>query len=864
MTDELISLEESLKTIREEGRFDLLVQLSLRYFKISPAKSMSYAEEALAIAVSEKDRTKRASALNAVGKAHLGKMNHVQALENLHEALSIFEELGSTMGSAEVMGNLGNVHISTGDPDDALEYFEKCKKLYLQMNERTLLANTLNSMGLALLNSDRNEDALALFDEALRIAAEENDRQVSRSVTNNKGILLYKKGDIEGAVDCFKKASVLSEEEGELRSLAGNLVNIGTSSIELGKFDDAHDYLNRGLETAEKCEALDFMMQASYSLCELFSREKDFKSALEYHKKMSDQQAQHYTIEKSKAVAEIKAKYETEINRLKNIELAEKSRLIQAQSESLLQANAEINMHKEELLVKNNELEKLLKEKDEFLRRMVAHITDGVMIDDPDGKIVYANDSFLKIFGLSHDDLESIEPFSLIAPEWRERVRDVHRRRVTGEFLSDRLEYEGIRKDGERIWLEVGSTVVESDGIIQGTQSIVRDVTDRKILEAQLLQSQKLDAVGRLAGGIAHDFNNLLTVIKGHSEFILEDLSDGSPLRLDAEEILNTTDRASSLIRQLLAFSKQQIQQPRTLDLRLVVSRLHRMLTRLLSENIELETAFSDQGGCVLADESQIEQVIVNLVINAKDSMESGGKLIIRIEDVDISHNSHIANLEISPGKYVVLSVIDTGIGMNAETKAKVFEPFFSTKPMDKGSGLGLAMVYGIITQSNGSIEVTSEQGAGSTFNIYLPRVEGEHVESDYQLSMNTKTGKGERILLIEDDSSLRIISKRFLLHEGYKVKSAGSAAEALEIVGNTKESFDLLFTDIVLPGMNGFLLAEKLQANGFKGRILYMTGHTDEDLQPMSVKKGDRNLLEKPFSLYIMGHRVRDILDSE
>ena len=871
MSEELISLEESLRTAGKHERFDLLIQLSLHNFKISPIKAISYAQEALAISESEHDPGKRGSALNALGKAHLGKMNHTKSLVYLHKALAIYEKLASKSGSAEVMGNIGIFYLSTGNPDNALEYFEKCMKLYTEMNDRKHLAKTLNSMGLALSNLDRDDEALIHLDDAYRIATEENEKKVIRSAKNNMGILLYKQGKLEDAVDCFKKALVLSENSGELRSLAGNLINIGTCSIELGRFEDAHEYLARGLSTAKKCEAIDFMMQACYSLSGLFSREEDFKSALEYHKQMSDIQQQLYTNEKSKAVAEIEARYETEktsnkaeINRLKNIELAEKNKLIETQSISLQHANAEINKHKEELLAKNNELEKLLKEKDEFLSRMVAHISDGVIMDDPEGNILYANDRFLKIFGLSRDDLGDVEPFSLIAPEWRDQVRTYHKKRLAREHLLDRQEYEGIRKDGQRIWLEVGSTLVESDGEIHGTQSMVRDVTERKMLEAQLLQSQRIDAVGRLAGGISHDFNNLLMVIRAHSEFILGDLSNEHPLRADAEEIRNATDRASSLIRQLLAFSKQQIQQPKTLDLREVVSGLHRMLSRLLSEDIRMDTIFSDRIGCVLADESQIEQVIVNLVINARDAMESGGKLTIKVDYLDISKESHPDNLEISPGKYVVLSVTDSGKGMDAETKARVFEPFFSTKASDKGSGLGLAMVYGIIKQSGGEIQVTSTLGEGSTFSIYLPRVDGEHIQCEYQPPPSTKTGKGEKILLVEDDDALRRLSRKFLLHEGYKIISAGSAEEALETAEKAEEEFDLLLTDIVLPGINGFLLAEKLIENGFKGHILYMTGYADDSNHKMDVKKGDKNLLEKPFSLYIMSHRIREILDPE
>ncbi|MCK5116833.1 MAG: tetratricopeptide repeat protein [Candidatus Aegiribacteria sp.] len=870
MTDSLQAQENRLESAAGQERTELLIELSLRNFKVSPAKARTYAEEALVQAIHSRSRSLEARALNALGRANLGQLAHIEALKHFHRALSIYEEIDSKQGIAEVLGNIGLVYHSSGEQEDALEYLERSRVLFKEFGDRKQLANNLNSTGLVLLSLDRNEEALKILEESLAMAVEENDSRTIRSATNNIGILHFKNDNLEEAIVFFKKAAELSEKQGELRSLAGNYINIGTSYLQIGNYDEAREYLNRGLETAERSEALDFMLQGCHSLCELYEKEKDFEKALEYHRRMGEFEKKLYSLEKSKIIAEIDAKYqtekaerETEIHRLKNIELVEKTKHIKAQSESLQRANVKISVHKEELILKNIELENLLQEKDDFLSRMVTYISDGVMIDDQNGKILYANDHFLKIFGLTRKDILSMDPLRCVAPEWREKIQDYQTRSLSGEDVPDRFEFEGIKKGGGRMWLEVGVKVLERDGVVQGTQSLVRDITGRKILEAQLLQSQKLDAVGRLAGGVAHDFNNLLTVIKAHSEFIIADLSDTNLLRPDAEEISKAADRASTLTRQLLAFSRQQILQPRILDMSMVVSGLQRMLCRLLSEDIQLVTSFSKEAGCVFADESQFEQVVVNLVINASDAMESGGKLTVEASNFDIDEHTLVTNPDLHPGEYVRLSISDTGSGMDADTQARIFEPFYSTKISDKGSGLGLAMVYGIIKQSNGVIEVSSEPGVGTTFNVYLPRVEGEYIPNEVPVEQSVESGKGERILLVEDDEALRQVMQRHLSRGGYEVLSAGSAEEAAELFKGSSIQFQLLLTDIVLPGINGVDLASMLKEGGFNGQVLYITGYARNDILPVDIEKLDIELLEKPFNLTALDHRIRALLDT-
>ena len=871
MTDSLRALEDRFESVTGKERIELLIELSLRKYKISPAKARSHAEEALVLAIHSRYRSLEADALNALGRANLGELAHVEALKHLHRALAIYEEIDSKQGNAEVLGNIGLVYHSSGEQEEALEYLDRSRVLFKEFGDRKQLANNLNSTGLVLINLERDKEALKFLEESLAMATEEDDSRTIRSATNNIGILHFRNGNPEEAIVFFRKAAELSEQQGELRSLAGNFINIGTSNLQLGNYDDAREYLNRGLETAEKSGALDFMLQGCHSLCELYEKEENFEKALEYHRRMGEFEKKLFSLEKSKIIAEIDAKYQTEkaeqeaeIHRLKNIELAEKKQLIEAQAESLQRANVKISVHKEELILKNRDLEKLLKEKDDFLSRMVTHIYDGVMIDDQNGKILYANDRFLKIFGLTRNDILNLDPLRCVAPEWREKIQDYQTRCLAGEDVPDRFEFEGLKKGGGRMWLEVGVTVVERDGVVQGTQSLVRDITSRKILEAQLLQSQKLDAVGRLAGGVAHDFNNLLTVIKAHSEFIISDLSETHLLRPDAEEISKAADRASALTRQLLAFSRQQILKPRILDMSMVVSGLQRMLSRLLSEDIQLVTSFSKETGCVFADESQFEQVIVNLVINARDAMESGGKLTVDVKNIDIGEHSLVINPDLSPGQYVQISISDTGSGMDTDTQARIFEPFYSTKISDKGSGLGLAMVYGIIKQSNGVIEVSSEPGVGTTFNVYLPRVEGEYIPNEVRVVHSVESGKGERILLVEDDNVLRKVIQRHLSKKNYKVVSARSAEEAAELFKDSSIQFNLLLTDIVLPGINGVDLSSQLKEDGFNGQTLYITGYAKNDILPVDIEKLNIELLEKPFSLTALDQRIRSLLDTE
>ncbi len=383
--------------------------------------------------------------------------------------------------------------------------------------------------------------------------------------------------------------------------------------------------------------------------------------------------------------------------------------------------------------------------------------------------------------------------------------------------------------------------------------------------EEQLIQSQKLEAVGRLAGGVAHDFNNLLTVILGYSEIANRNLSAGDPLRHNLEEITNASKRAASLTRQLLAFSRKQIMQPRVFDLNTVVSDLEKMLRRMIGEDVEMHVSRQPNLGRIKADPVQLEQVIMNLVVNARDAMPRGGHLSIETNNVYLDESYAREHLPVVAGDHVMLAISDTGCGMDEVTRQHIFEPFFTTKEVGKGTGLGLSMVYGIVRQSGGTIWVYSEAGQGTTFKIYFPMVpanDNEHSHASQPLDVLKGT---ETILLVEDADPVRTLTRRVLENAGYRVLEAASAEAAIKLCESIEgDKIGLLLTDVVMPGMNVDDMSKILRAKHPGMPVLYMSGYTDDAIVQRGVLEAGVNFLEKPFSPVSLALKVREVLDQE
>jgi PAS domain S-box-containing protein len=456
-------------------------------------------------------------------------------------------------------------------------------------------------------------------------------------------------------------------------------------------------------------------------------------------------------------------------------------------------------------------------------------------------------------------------------------AEDVVSRTLSGTLekaaAEGHVEYESrqVRKDGSVFLASIAITALrDEEGVLSGFAKVTRDLTERsqaadelRKTEAQLLQAQKMEAVGRLAGGVAHDFNNLLGVIVGYAELLRRQLSETNAVSDRIDKILDAAARAATLTRQLLAFSRRQILQPRVLDLNTVVGRLHDMLLRLIGEDVELVTRTGATMGRVRADRGQIEQVIMNLAVNSRDAMPQGGRLIIETADVTLGAEYADAHVAVTPGPYVMVAVSDSGTGMDAETQARIFEPFFTTKPEGKGTGLGLATVYGIVRQSGGNIWVYSEPGHGTTFKVYLPAVaEAADPEESHAETPDAPRGH-ETVLVVEDQRMLREAICDSLKAEGYEVLQAGNSHEAQQIAAGHAGPIHLLLTDLVMPGPGGRELAARLLASRLGIRVLYMSGYTGEVAAAQGIEKR-LAFLEKPFTIKALARKVRDVLDDE
>jgi two-component system cell cycle sensor histidine kinase/response regulator CckA len=510
-----------------------------------------------------------------------------------------------------------------------------------------------------------------------------------------------------------------------------------------------------------------------------------------------------------------------------------------------------------------------LSERDELYRLISENAEDLVAVIDADGRRLYNSPGYKRLFGYTDEELQGIPIADQVHPEDREHVLRA-RKEAFETGARFRIEYRFRRKDGDwRIIESTGGAVRNGQGKAEKIIAVSRDITDRKnaeeILrkrEEQLRHAQKLEAVGRLSGGIAHDFNNLLGVMIGYSEDIESRVAPGDPLRKSAEEIRKAGQRAAALTQQLLAFSRQQVLQANVLALNQLVSDMGKMLERLIGAHIDLSTHLDPELGSIKADQSQIEQVIVNLVVNARDAMPEGGKLLIQTSSVHLDEAQARSLPFLRPGPHALLTVADTGIGMDEETQRHIFEPFFTTKEPGKGTGLGLATVYGVVKQSGGVVGVHSEPGKGSTFKIYLPQVE-EQMATAKDVPPATGISVGtETVLVVENEEPLLELTSNVLAMSGYKVLSARDGIEAIRIARSFEGAIHLLLTDVIMPKLNGPALARHVTVLHPGIRVLFMTGHTDPDGTHLEDIPPDNECLQKPFHRENLIRKVRQTLD--
>jgi two-component system cell cycle sensor histidine kinase/response regulator CckA len=482
----------------------------------------------------------------------------------------------------------------------------------------------------------------------------------------------------------------------------------------------------------------------------------------------------------------------------------------------------------------------------------------GITVADVAGKILEANDAFLEMVGYARSDVTAgaLDWDALTPDDWR------HLNAIAGEQVEARgasrpWEREYLRKDGTRARALVAVAKLAADENI----AISLDLSDRLQLEEQLRQAQKMEAIGSLAAGVAHDFNNLLSVIISYTRIVLEGLKAGDPIRLDLEEVEKAGHRAAELTKQLLAFSRKQMLQPRIVDLNMVVLGMERMLRRLLGEEVELSLLTGQKLWKVFADPGQLEQVVMNLVVNAKDAMLAGGRVTVETANVTLDPSYAAQHHEVVPGAYVMLAVTDTGVGIDTATRVRIFEPFFTTKEQGKGTGLGLSTVFGIVKQSGGHIWVYSEQTEGTTFKVYLPRTE-ETVETEPPPPPAATTRGTETILLVEDEDQVRVTMRTILRRLGYNVLEAQNGGEAFLICEDFPARIHLLVTDVVMPRMSGRALVERVAPKRPEMRVLYVSGYTENSIVHHGVLDSGVAFLQKPISPDGLARKVREVLD--
>ena len=499
-------------------------------------------------------------------------------------------------------------------------------------------------------------------------------------------------------------------------------------------------------------------------------------------------------------------------------------------------------------------------------RALVEESWDAIALFAADGTITYGSPATTRLLGYDLTEFVGRNAMEFIHPDDRApvllRLEEVTARPRSSLHIAARVQH----KNGTWRYLEGVLTNLLDDPSVAAIVNNYRDVTDRRILEEQIMLSQKMEAIGRLAGGVAHDFNNILTAIGGYADLLMADFAPDDKRRGDIEEIHRATQRAASLTQQLLAFSRRQVMQPKVISLNALIPDIEKMLRRLIGEDILFATVLHPRVGNVRADPGQLEQVIVNLAVNARDAMPApnGGRLTIETRNVELDELYAADHPGVTPGRYVMLAVTDTGVGMDEETKSRIFEPFFTTKARGKGSGLGLATVYGIVRQTGGHIWPYSEPGTGTTMRVYLPRVDdpADPIEHSSEAPPESLRGS-ETILLVEDEAPVRSVTRQLLERNGYTVLEAADGRTALSLINGEQDRVhvDLLLTDVIMPGMSGRELADQMKARRPQLRVLFMSGYTDDAVVRHGMLEPGLAYLEKPFRPPVLLRKVREVL---
>jgi PAS domain S-box-containing protein len=513
------------------------------------------------------------------------------------------------------------------------------------------------------------------------------------------------------------------------------------------------------------------------------------------------------------------------------------------------------------LAAEMNEMCKAIERAVEQYRELIENAADIIYTMSLDGKFLSVNRAAQRIIGYSREEFLQLNVAQILPPEQLEISNQMMQKKISGEQALTTYSVQVLHKDGSIVWLEVGTRLIYEDGRPAAVQGTARNITERRHLEEQLWNAQKMEAVGRLAGGIAHEFGNVLTIITGYSALLQSGLKNDDELQDEVQGIQRAAQRATSLVRHLLGFSKGQVFRPKTLDVRIALSEVGDMLRRLIGEDIQLKIVCDTRLGFIRFDPAQLEQVLVNLALNARDAMPSGGEFCIKAENLDLNESIKNGNDHVGAGRYVRLTVSDTGMGMTPDVVSKIFEPFFSTK--ERGTGLGLSTVYGIVHQSGGSITAESVSGRGTTFTVLLPRVLSltERVPAEHKTT--TAAAGSETILLVEDNEDVRNMVCEMLRVQGYNVIAAQDQKQAISICSQKERRLDLMLTDVVMPEMSGPELATQIRSIRPSLRVLYMSGYAQDKFESHG-RNGERfEFIQKPLTPEALATKVREVLET-
>lgn len=540
---------------------------------------------------------------------------------------------------------------------------------------------------------------------------------------------------------------------------------------------------------------------------------------------------------------------------------------LEASNQQLRATEQQLRASNQQLAASNQQLratEQETRQLEARLRLQIERMPIGLIVWDEEFRAKSWNPAAESIFGFTAEEMLGRHPLGRIVPEEAQtQVESIWRRLLEGDMTAYSVN-ENITKDGRKIICDWSNTPIKDpDGKVSDVLSMVQDITERKQLEDQFRQAQRLEALGRLTGGVAHDFNNLLTVILGHCEMMMRKMEEETPLRKRLSVIRETGQRAAGLVRQLLAFSRKQVLNPRVLDLNKIVANTDKMLRRLIGEDIEIETILKPELWHVEADPGQMEQVVMNLATNARDAMPQGGKLTIETRNVELDETYAQKHAEVTPGPYVMFAMSDNGCGMDPETMLHIFEPFFTTKGIGKGTGLGLATIHGIVKQSGGHIWVYSELGEGTTFRVYFPKSQkAPGTEAEQEIVSTREMSGDETVLVVEDEAGVRRLVCDVLADNGYAVLEAADGKKALEKCGGHKGPIHLLVTDVVMPEMGGAELAKQMMEKHPDLKVLFTSGYTDDAIVHHGVLDKGVEFIEKPFTPASLSRKVREVLD--